>query len=449
MLKIKQSTLILFLSNIILTSCGDQYLTMGTDLINNDDFFAETIDTSTVKLYTYNLDSVVSNNLGRLLVGKSENEWLGVTNSKGLFNVSLDSTYSYTFASEHYNDLLTFDSCVIALVPDSYYYGDSLSKLNIQIYQLEKQIKASDDGYLYTLTDQFNAGDSYKEDFLLGETSLYPKPMGKEEIFIKMPNYWGLNLFNKFISDADQVSTDDDLAELLKGFSAEIKSNSITDFFIGFSENTALRIYYTDKSKVPYVHNYISLSIGSGSIYYNQIKINRNNAIASSENSTKIGTPSSETSQKAFLQNGSGTTLRVEMPYLWNYLETGEDLTVAEATLMLKLDDNTVSEKTLPSSEVDIYLVDSRNNLISIISQVVEISYNLELDRDNYAKIDVRQFINAILEREYDPQKYALLIRASNSITGVSVNHWIIDATQHKNATKLEIKFLKKLNQKK
>lgn len=429
---------------VVFSSCGDQYFSIGDDLLDGNTFLTETIDTSTVRTYTYNIDSSRSNNLGRILIGASVDSWFGSTSSRGLFNVVLED--QFYLGEEYYKDLLVFDSCVLELVPDGYYYGDTLTAFQIEVYQLKKQLKAHNDGYLYTSTTGFDATDANKHAYFLGATSFLPKPLSSKETSIRMPDAWGLDLFNKFLAYDEAVSTNNDLSKLLRGFSVQIKDGSTPNCFMGFSESSVLRLYYTDKNETPHTNSYIHLAIGTGSIYYNNIVADREGALAPIGNNSRKGTQSILTSQTAFLQNGTGTAIRVELPYLWDYLQSGDDLTIAEAVLKLKIADNTLSKNKLPSSEVNVYLVDSRNNIVGLTSQNVNVSYNLELDRDNYVEIDIRVFVNSILNRDYNPQDYALLIRASDEIIGSSINHWIIDGSHGGENTSLKLKFFKMNN---
>jgi hypothetical protein len=186
------------LLSIAIVSCSD-------DIYNDSEFVAgETftnsnirlilIDTLTVSTSTMKFDSIVTSESTRILLGKYTDTVFGIVTASSYMQFLPDS---YTIDSE-----AEFDSIVMVLGYDQYYYNDTLQKNSIHIKKINENFNPESDDFFY------NTSSIGYEENDLGFKEYHPRPLAGDSITIKLVDDFGTDVFSK-LQEKDIVNADE------------------------------------------------------------------------------------------------------------------------------------------------------------------------------------------------------------------------------------------------
>ena len=96
------------------------------------------IDTNTVNLATYMLDSFVTSNDSSFAIGYVHDSVFGTLTASTYFQVNLP------FTNDVKDESVSFDSIVVMLKPNHNYYGDTLLPVTYHVYKLLDKIEDDD-----------------------------------------------------------------------------------------------------------------------------------------------------------------------------------------------------------------------------------------------------------------------------------------------------------------
>ena len=201
------------------------------------------VDTMTVEVSTIKFDSIVTSQSDRMLIGKYSDPVFGMVKSSNYMGMLPNS---YTIASE-----AVYDSIVLFMKYDQYYYNDTLQTNTIHIKRLTANFSPDEnDSFYNTSTVAFDEDD-------LGLISYTPRPLSTDSLEIKLSDSLGeeffTNLQNKIVTNTTEFT------DKFKGlaFQPDEEDNGA---IIGFSSSSS-SCYIFRQLKQMIVFKVISISL--------------------------------------------------------------------------------------------------------------------------------------------------------------------------------------------
>ncbi len=305
------------------SSCVKGDSGIGSHFMNSD-INVKYIDTLSVNLSSFVMDSIISSNKSLALVGSYQDpdSIFGTTNSTSyvIFNAPSASYGTYRDA--------VYDSLILTLKYSGYYYGDTLKPLKFSLHRVNEDIVYPSGGqYLYnTSSFSYNAES-------IGNVEFLPRPNSDQTVSVNMTSSIGQEFFNKLVNNADEFDSQDNFVNYFKGIA--IVSDSTNSSIVGFNVNNTsmyLKLYYHNGGDV--VNNPISVTFYPCLVdrQFNHITSSRSSSnFTSGLNSTPIN--SSNTGGYSFVQGGTGIITRVDFPSLINVLKYYPNMQVLRAEL--------------------------------------------------------------------------------------------------------------------
>lgn len=308
------------------------------------------IDTFAVNMSSFRYDSISSTG-SRLLVGRYVDPVFGEIKSSAFID--------FVPASYYFDSNAVFDSIVLNLPYDGYYYNDTLAQKTINVQQLTKEIRLRNNQ-----TDFYNTGNVATASEIIGSKTFYPR-ISKDSLTIKLANSFGQNLFDKIqhnqINDVDQLT---DYFKGLKISAADTEDASI----IGFERSGAyMRVYYSIPDDVSTESEYQDFTYYSTSDpkAFNKIEGNRSNTLLRNLNGQENEGTSSSLNNLAFIQSGIGITTRIDFPSIRNiYQVNNNNGQIFKANLKIRLNNAYYSKKLATPDSVAVYVADQNNDLV-------------------------------------------------------------------------------------
>jgi hypothetical protein len=351
----KIHTVILILMAALFASCSTE---VDTDYLNTENLTESNvkivaIDTFSVEMSTFKYDSLQSNGNDRILTGRYIDPAFGEMKATGYAEFSPQSYYI--------DEDAIFDSIVLNLKYDGYYYNDTLQQKTITIKELSKEIKLKNSETYY-----FNSYSFPAKDEVIGQKTFAPR-ISKDSLTITLNNAFGLNLFNRIRSNT--VNNHEELLDYFKGLKI-IPGDSENGAIVGFNIPASyMRLYYSYPDQSSSESEYIDFvySTAFGTKFFTQLETNRDNTTLKSLSHT--ATPSSSLGDLAFIQAGVGITTKVMLPSIRRISYINKDVgSVFKAQLKIKLD-NSYHDKNLklPDS-LYMYVVDQNNDIVESVT---------------------------------------------------------------------------------
>jgi hypothetical protein len=295
------------------------------------------IDTATIWSYTVKRDSVVTSGFNTALIGVYEDGDFGKITTSTCFEFSKPSTGNITDVSAVY------DSITLGLNYSHYYYGDTSQLYTVEAYKITENLEdrfSANSGYLYN-----NTVINYDADNLLGTATVKPRPSRYDSIVIRISDQFGEDLFNNIKTQTSQVTNSTEFLKYLKGFTIKPGNNSKAILGFGVADTSLhLRLYYTYQSNdAKTIHTFLNLSTtqivaGSSYVYAQYNRIENSFATTNSlKNLHKLEdlVPSTSTNNQTYCQDGTGLMTKLEFPYLKQLLQTGTNVKILKAELIL------------------------------------------------------------------------------------------------------------------
>ena len=266
---------------------------------NPDDFAALFSDSSTVRTSTVKIDSFMTGSSNRLFVGRIIDPYLGKMHSNSFFQPTLASAVTLPDKAE-------YDSLILSLAYDRYYFGDTTKAMNLSVHELKEDM---------LLKNAYYGDDSTPYDANpLGKLRFYPKPRTPNNtVKIKLSDVLGKKVFD--LAKSNQLNSNTDWINLLKGL-AVIPGTSDNGAAIGFtsirSNRTSVQLHY----HVPQTEGVSKDStLFQITALYNQLGGDRSQTVLSKMPANRrIAYPSSQSDELTFIQAGTGIMTRVDLP---------------------------------------------------------------------------------------------------------------------------------------
>jgi hypothetical protein len=348
---IKWSTLVLLIVFVFLAcSKNEKEFTLGSQFLESQSNIYRT-DTFSVELSTVLIDSFPSSNFGKLMAGSVVDNLFGGVTCKSFFKIGLPS-----YPDVEVNDV--FDSVRFILNFTGYCYGDTTAPVSLSLHKLKNKIVAYDNGNLY------NTSSIPYEEEPFSTINFTPTPNLVDSIAMHLSNAFGLDLFNKLLTNSDTLASDQNFELYLKGFAlvSDENAKSILEFDASAGHPT-LRIYYHRNGQT-----LVNLTVDFPLIYpalqFNQIKHDFKNTNLNSLQNQRDAVLSGQLQNRAFIYGGVGLMTRVRFPSLPEFL-LFKNCFALKAELVFYPQKGSYSNYPLPT-QVMMYNTDKFNHLGSI-----------------------------------------------------------------------------------
>ncbi|GLB49031.1 DUF4270 family protein [Neptunitalea lumnitzerae] len=341
--------------SIIACSTADDITLEAGESFTNTSTVIHKIDTMSVDFSTFKFDSIPFPTLGRILLGSYTDP---------IFGKSESSSY-LEMVPQHYDidDEGVFDSIVLIMGYDNYFYNDTLSQMTYNVYEITEDVKPADNESNFYNTSTLD----YDTSILLGSHTFTPKPMEGDSIRITLNYPLGENIFNKI---RDKDITDVDLfRDNFNGITIQPEYNDNGNF-IGFttgSDYTMLRLYYSvpeDISTEPQTYDLVIDNSAEPQTYFNHIETDYTGTVFENFQDEENTYSSTTTGNSFYLQTGTGIASKIAIPNIKSLYDLGNSGTVMDAYLKIYVSGANYSDNRYLSDSLSVYVLD-RHQAIS------------------------------------------------------------------------------------
>ncbi|MCY1722884.1 DUF4270 family protein [Prolixibacteraceae bacterium Z1-6] len=415
-------TILGLLGLLMLMSCEEDHLTIsvGDNFIKSETTVA-LVDSMTVNMSSFKIDSIATSSCGYLLAGKYSDPFFGEVRCTGYCQLDLPSYTSI-------DDDEVLDSICIELPYSGTSYGDTLTLQTIKIHRVLEDIEATDidASYIYNTS-------SFKYDTqALGEKSWNPRPNQNDKLEVRLSDELGADFMNMLKDNNDGIDITSDFVDYFKGVAV-----------VSGSENTALLSFVADTSLkiVLYTHLIEEEKIEKSYIFPYASSLEQFNNISSDVSGFSIEALSTQRenissgamADMAYLQAGTAIVTRLDFPSLSRIFEVENKNYLYKAELVLRPITEIPRPVPLPES-LTLYTTDKYNNFVSQITDtngdaVYATFYHDEFfNEDTYYVFDITNYLYSELSGNYvDPNNGLLVMFGSSEFYG-TVNRVVFDA---------------------
>lgn len=406
------------------------------------------IDTLTLKMSTIMKDSVVTSGKSAIMVGNIKDHTFGTVNSASIFELT-PASYSLAATAN-----VVFDSIVMYLTNNDFYYGDTLKTFKLDVHPMTDRIKLNS-GYLYNNSDLKYASTS------IGSTEFLPRPNTDSSfVKIKLDQSYGQNIFN--LLKTKDATSQEYFLNFYKGLALVPSSDNNAMLRFGINSSYETQISNTTKEKVSNVVRmyYHTASVnGTEEVKYtldlNPSSTNQYNKIKSDFSGSDLAglTPSNPIESKnlgnrTYLMAGIGIYTKVEIPYLKTLKNLYINYRIISADLSLSPAAGYYSNTFYNPTTLHYYWGDKKNNIISAFLESdgeTEITANLsdisEFQTDYGYSFSLLNYVNTILS-ETATSNYNVLIYPSSYTDVLSGKTVFGDQKNPTNPAKLKLYIL-------
>lgn len=407
-------------------ACTSEATQIGADFFEEPVVDVSVVDSATVSLSTIKVESILTGNAGRILVGYHDDEELGSVSATPFFQFDASDIDVIDEATTAY------DYAALVLYYDGYSFYDTAAATTLSVHRVTEAIEPGDLGYLVS-TDYF----SFEQD-PLGMATFSPKPNRDDSLEIVLSDHLGLDLFTKIVSSDAKVSSNEEFRKYIRGM-AVVPGTTSSGSIFGFTLKSELRVYYRDKSVTPVKQKFVSMPISADNTtslaYYFTNIAPEKNKITESLATGESRLSSDSTSGMSFIQSGTGLVVRVDFPHLQT-LKSVENMYIVKAQLQLfpvrKSFDGTMP---LPAT-LYVDQVDRRNDFYQQSATSAVLVEDVSLGRDSYYLVDVTSFVKEKLATEEFNENALVLLQSDADLSG-TLNRVCLHARSSDYPTKL------------
>jgi hypothetical protein len=404
---------IIFILTLIV-SCSDDTI-YDTDFVAGEIFTNSStnvvlVDTMTISMSTIKFDSIITSSPDRMLIGKYTDPVYGEVRAANYMGFVPDS---YDI-----DDDARFDSIVMFLDYDNYYYNDTTLTNIIHIKKLTTDFDPDDDDYFY------NTSTVASEDDDVGYAEYSPRPFSTDSLEIRLNDDFGRDFFDLFQNE--EITTYDQFTSYFKGLTFQ-PDDSDNGAIIGFSTASIFRLYYSISDEDDFDEYYIDFSLNtteSPNPLFNQIEAT--NAIDDLETLTdsEIELDEAESDNQAYMQAGVGIATKMSFPSVESINNIGDLGTLLGATLYIYPIINSYSDELALPESLLIYTVDKNNDITgtpTYFDGTTSITATLNTDNeefnDVYYEVPITSYIEEILTSDGDLDEELIFFPADYTTT--------------------------------
>jgi hypothetical protein len=422
-----------FLS-LTMTSCSEENYN-DSEFVAGESFTDSNIrllliDTLTVSTSTMKFDSIATSESTRILTGKYIDTVFGTVTSSSYMRF-LPTTYTIDSEAE-------FDSIVMVLGYDNYYYNDTLQRNRLHLKNINENLKPTNDDYFYN-----TSSISYDESDL-GFLEYYPRPLSGDSLMVKLIDDYGNDIFSQL--QEKTIVNSDEFQDYFKGI-ALIPEETDNGSIIGFSkssENTYLRLYFSTATSDESVQEYIDIQINATSSpipFFNRITADGPITPLQTLTDRRTNLESSDSYNRSYIQSGVGIAMRIQFPHIGTLYDIPGNGTILDGVLKVKPTPQSYDDHLKLRDTLAVYIVDQNNDLIE---QLASSSYAI-LNRSNqefndiYYEIPLAYYLEELQLRTRDIDDALILLPVDYNST---VDRFILNANGNgENETILELTY--------
>jgi len=359
-------------------------------------------DTFSVELSTILEDSIKTSGSETILCGTFSDSICGFITCSGFFQISIPSGVLVS-------DQEVYDSTVMQLKLNGYYFGDTSRYMQINVHRLTEDIEPGENNnYLYNTRSL-----TYETD-PLGELRFLPRPAHSDTVTMRLNNNFGQELLG-ILKDKDEVKTSaEGFLDWFKGLALIPSGNN--NCILGIeanSNNLWFRIYTHNKNDYEDT-KYYEFKLANSAKQFNHISNSRVNSIFHNLSNKIYAVPSKETGNKTLLTGGTGIYTKIRFPSLNQYFLL-ENTILLKAELYLRPANRLYNQSKMPDTlllgEVNKYN-DQSILLRSDNSYFSGYFHNDELYGENtYYYFDVSEYLQNVLYGGYYNADKCLFVR--------------------------------------
>ncbi|QXP52766.1 DUF4270 family protein [Cellulophaga sp. HaHa_2_1] len=421
----------------LLGSCSDDLNDsdfLAGDLFTDSNIRVVLIDTLTVNAATVKFDSIITSTSSRALIGQYVDPVFGTVRS-GTYVGLLPNSYTIDTEAE-------FDSIVLFLKYDSYYYSDTTNTNTIHIKRLTENFDPDENNAFY------NTSSVAYDDIDLGTLSYTPRPQSSDSLEIKLSDDLGLeffeNLQGKIITNTAEFTNE------FKGI-ALLPGTDDNGSVIGFSKATTdfyMRLYYSTSGETDRDQSYTDIILNTSDTpnpFFNAISATDPLDYLQTLTNGELSLSSDASDNKTFIQSGTGIATKIELPYLKTVNNVGGQGTLLKAVLKITPVIGSYTDFLSLEDYMSVYLIDKNNDITSQLYNTDASTVTAILNTENqeyndiYYEIDLTTYIESILTTDLNSDQSLLLIPEDFSNT---VDRFILNGTLNSSTkTKLELTY--------
>ena len=350
------------------------------------------IDTVTPQFSTVLIDSFPTGGASAFLVGGYTDPYFGKITTRAFLQINKPEG-EITLAEN-----AVYDSLVLIIKLNKYYYGDSTQPVTIDVHELNETLVLGYNDELYN-----NSNFSVKSP-TLGSKQLRIYPNINDSIIVRLDQAKGLELFGKIKSKADEMASAENFLGYFKGIRIAMPdaANGVAYGLAGAAGSIKMRLHY--HTTIPYPEaQFIDFSSLANDLSFKQILVDRNGLLPDPVTAGKHELPSTETNHIGFTQPATGALLKVVFPGLRNILSTDQPVNLLHAELILRPVNQSFSIYTLPptlllaqtdeSNFIGNLLADSTGQASVSGSPVIDKLYGV----NNYYRFNITNHVNTLL----------------------------------------------------
>ena len=320
---------------ILLTHCKKDPDAVGAKLIPENNLPGVLYsDTSSLITYSQRIDSVRTDETSVNIFGSMNDPVFGRTNA------SFSAQFRLLNENPQIGENPVIDSIILTLAYAGY-YGDTLTPLNLSIYELSERIFK--DSVYFSNKHFQNYGFDYADKYFMPEPTQGFIPEGDSlprtpRLRIDLGQYTH-ELGEKILfADSAYLSDNENFVEYFKGLNFQTnvaaQGGSVLYFDL-ISSVTNLTIYYHTDT----VNSTLPLIVNTNSARINQFEHNYETSTDMNFRKQVLADDTTPGQQKIYLQAMAGVKSAIKFPFIRNWLDN-QSILVNEARLVLPVDQN-------------------------------------------------------------------------------------------------------------
>ncbi|MBI1767496.1 MAG: DUF4270 family protein [Bacteroidetes bacterium] len=380
---------------VLFFSCEDPTTLPVSKVFNGNKLQTAYIDTFSVITSTVQLDTVLTNNSGTMLLGRYHDDQLGFVSSSTYFQLGYAGAFRPDIRSK-------FDSIALILPYNHTYTGDTTNAVNISVYRLTQQMQPRLLPPIVELkTSVFNNGSGF---YNSSKVQYNPTPIvsasvkltpHRDSIYIKMPQAFGANWFSLAQQDSGKLfsSVVNFVTKYFYGLHIDVDP-STNACVVGFKANKMkIRLYYRQLSGDIYKAAHTDFMMVNPGYQFNHIEYDRSGTgLAGTKVLQRVSTES--TNNIGFVQTGTGLVTRLDFPSLKSFFSLNNGIVISAAYLDISPIKGSYEKNFLPPSSLNLYATDGSSiPLTNIIGGSANIAYDHEYGVNTYYRYQLFTFI--------------------------------------------------------
>ena len=330
-----------------------------------------------------------------MLAGRYKDPLLGSVTAGTYFQVTVPAG-----ATNDFPENAVYDSLVLVMKSNGYYYGDTSKPITFSAYELAYQTD-----YTYA-TSLYNTSSVSRLPVPLGSVTRLISPGRHDSLSIRLPDSKGLDFFNKIRSNATEIQNENNFLQYFKGITVQ-PAQSDTGAVYAFATDSSVKmaLYYHVTDPFPVQKSFL-FTVTRTAYQFNQVLTNRSGTFLQPAGIGQREFFASSLNPIGVTQSGTGTLLKIKFPSLRELLKLNEVVRLLDAKLVLKPVEKTFDPyqyrlssrlylaQTDGTNSIGYTIADSTNQGILYGYPDVDVIYHLNT---NYT-FHITSYINSLLQ---------------------------------------------------